>query len=560
LLRCLPGLTIGLFLGPVVAGLLGTLLPAFGYLPVLGGEELSLEPWRRLLAAPGLGPALRATVISGCLSTAIALALTILIFAAGHGTATLTRIKRGMVPLLAVPHLAIAVGLAFLIAPSGWLVRLLSPWPTGWHTPPDVPLIQDPLGLALAFGLVLKETPFLILMTFGALGQVRADAQFRMARSLGYGPVQAWLKVVLPQVYPQIRLPVYAVLAYALSVVDMAIVLGPTAPPTLAPLVLRWFYDPDLAMRFQAAAGAALQLGLVVLAIALWRGLEVVIARSARSWLVQGGRGGRGIASRMAAWAGVTILFGFSCGSLAGLALWSIARRWPFPESVPASWSFARWSDQLSMLAAPTATTLIVGVVATVLAIALVAGCLENEDRHQRRPGQRALALIYVPLLVPQIGFLFGVQVLFLWLGLSDGWLALIWTHLLFVLPYVFLTLADPYRSLDARYVRSALALGKPPWLVWLRIKAIMLLRPLTIAAAVGFAVSAAQFLPTLFAGGGRFATLTTETLSLAAGGNRRLVGLFGITLAALPFAGFALALAISAWRFRDRRAMRVGI
>ena len=160
-----------------------------------------------------------------------------------------------MVPLLAVPHLAIAVGLAFLIAPSGWLIRLISPWATGWHTPPDFPLVQDPLGLALAFALVLKETPFLILMTFGALGQIGADAQFRMARSLGYGPVQAWLKVILPQVYPQIRLPVYAVLAYALSVVDMAIVLGPTTPPTLATLVLRWFYDPDLATRFQAAAG-----------------------------------------------------------------------------------------------------------------------------------------------------------------------------------------------------------------------------------------------------------------------------------------------------------------
>ena len=55
----------------------------------------------------------------------------------------------------------------------------------------------------------------------------------------------------------------YAVLAYALSVVDMAIVLGPTTPPTLAPLVFRWFQDPDLGMRFQAAAGAALQLGIV---------------------------------------------------------------------------------------------------------------------------------------------------------------------------------------------------------------------------------------------------------------------------------------------------------
>ena len=37
------------------------------------------------------------------------------------------------------------------------------------------------------------------------------------------------------------------------------------------------------------------------------------------------------------------------------------------------------------------------------------------------------------------------------------------------------------------------------------------------------------------------------------------LIGLFGFTLAALPFLGFALALAVSAWRFRDRRAMWAG-
>ena len=559
MLRYLPALTVGLFLGPVIAGLLGTLLPAFGYLPVLGGEQFSLEPWRRLLAAPGLSAALGVTLTTGFASTAIALALTILVFAAGHGTAALTRIKRGMVPLLAVPHLALAVGLAFLIAPSGWLVRLMAPWPTGWHTPPDVALVQDPLGLALAFGLVLKETPFLVLMTFGALGQVQADAQLRMARSLGYGPVQAWLKVVLPQVYPQIRLPVYAVLAYALSVVDMAIVLGPTTPPTLAPLVFRWFQDPDLTMRFQAAAGAALQLGIVVLGIALWRGLEALVASLARPWLVHGGRGGRGGAPRVAAWAGVAVLFGCSLGCLLGLALWSVARRWRFPDALPQSWSLARWPDQLAALAGPTWTTLAVGVAATAVAIALVAGCLENESRRQQRPGAGALALLYVPLLVPQIGFLFGVQVLFLWLGLADGWLAVIWTHLLFVLPYVFLTLADPYRSLDPRYARTALALGKPPWLVWLRIKLVMLLRPLLIAMAVGFAVSVAQFLPTLFAGGGRFGTLATETLSLAGGGDRRIIGLFGFALAALPFAGFALALAVSAWRFRDRRAMWAG-
>ena len=167
--------------------------------------------------------------------------------------------------------------------------------------------------------------------------------------------------------------------------------------------------------------------------------------------------------------------------------------------------------------------------------------------------------LVYLPLLVPQIGFLFGVQVLLVWCRLDGTWTGLVWAHLLFVLPYVFLALAEPYRSLDPRYARTALALGKPPWTVWMRVKLPLLLRPELIAAAVGLAVSAAQFLPTLFAGGGRFATLTTEAVSLTAGGNRRVVGMFAFTLALLPLVGFALAVGLPAWRFRHRQSMRTG-
>jgi putative thiamine transport system permease protein len=551
-------LTIALFLGPVAAGLLGTILPSLGYLPALGGERFSLEPWRDLVNAPGLATALQLSLTSGLLSTALALALTILLFAAGHGTLALTRAKQSMTPVLAVPHLAMAVGLAFLIAPSGWLVRLASPWLTGWDRPPDLALLQDRHGLALTLGLVVKESPFLILMTFAALGQIRADDRLRMARSLGYGPLCAWLKVILPGVYPQIRLPVYAVLAYSLSVVDMAIVLGPTTPPTLAVLVLRWFNDPDLVMRFQAAAGACLQLAIVVAAIGFWRGLESALAWLARPWLVGGRRGGGGRLAKLAAGSGIVLLIGLALGSVLSLALWSVAGPWRFPHAWPAALSLEGWTHGLHLVAKPAWTTLAIGLATTLVALLLVTGCLENESQQRHRPGRGALTMIYLPLLVPQIGFLFGVQLLLVRIGLDGTHIAVVWAHLLFVLPYVFLTLADPYRSLDPRYARSALALGKPPWIVWLRVKLVMLLRPTLIACAVGFAVSAAQYVPTLFAGSGRIMTLTTEALSLAAGGSRRTVGVVAFTLAVLPLLGFALAIGVPAWRFRQRRAMRV--
>ncbi len=558
-LRFVPGVTLLLFLGPIAAGLIGTLLPAFGYLPSLGGEHLSLQPWRALFATPGLEKAVGLTLLTGIGSTVIAFLLTVLVFASGHGTAAFNRAKRAMTPLLAVPHLAMAVGLAFLLSPSGWITRLISPWPSGWETPPDIALVQGPFGIALTLGLVIKELPFLLLMTFAALGQIRADDQIRMARSLGYGPVQAWLKVVLPLIYPQIRLPIYAVLAFSLSVVDMAMVLGPTTPPTLAPLVLRWFNDPELTMRFQAAAGAVLQLLIVLGAIAGWRLLEAIVGRLLRPWLTGGRRGGNGQIARLSGWSWLLLIFGLTFGSLLSLLAWSIAGRWRFPASLPDSLTLKIWRAQAEGLVDPAWTTLVVGLAATLIALILVIGCLEHERSQQRRPGPGALTLIYIPLLIPQIGFLFGVQVVLVWANLDGGWLGLIWSHLLFVLPYVFLALADAYRALDPRYTRIALMLGTSPFRVLLRIRLTMLLRPVLIASAVGFSVSVAQFLPTQFIGAGRLSTLTTEALSLAAGGNRRVVGLFAILLAALPLIGFALATLIPAWRFRNRRAMAIG-
>lgn len=545
LLSSLPALTLAAFLAPVIAGLIGTWLPAFGYFPTLGGNSFTLAPWAALFAQPGLAESVRLTVISGGLATLAAFLLTVFLLAACHGGRMILALRGIMAPLIAVPHAAVALGLAFLIAPSGWLVRLVSPWATGWDLPPDVATVQDPNALALTLALVVKEVPFLLLMTLAALEQVRADERLAVARSLGYGPVVAWLKAVLPAVYRQIRLPVYAVLAFSLSVVDMALILAPLAPPPLAVQVLRWFNDPDLSMRFVAAAGAALQLVVVVAAIALWRLGEIVVACLGRVWIAGGRRGGSGRLTRALSVGLVQGLVVLAAAGLAALALWSVTERWRYPDAWPASLSLDTWARQAGDVVDITGTTLVTGLAAAGIALLLVLGCLENEQRRGLTLSSRALWLLYTPLLVPQVAFLFGTQVLAIRIGIDATWIALVWSHLLFVLPYVFLTLADPYRALDERYARTALCLGAKPNRVFWQVKLPMLIRPVLFALAVGFAVSVAQYLPTLFAGGGRFVTLTTEAVGLAAGGDRRVMGVYAFLQALLPLLAFAAALAL---------------
>jgi putative thiamine transport system permease protein len=499
-----------------------------------------------LLAAPELPGAVRLTITSGLLATLSALAIVIIGCAALHDTRTFHLMRRLLAPLLAIPHAALAIGLAFLIAPSGWIARLLSPWLTGWDLPPDLATLRDDYGLGLAAGLILKEVPYLLLVTIAAADQADARHSLTVARSLGYGPAAAWLKAVLPRIYPQIRLPIYAVLAFSLSVVDMAIILAPATPPPLAPLLLRWFNDPDLSRRFMAAAGATLQLLIVLGTILTWRLAELLIARVCRIWIAGGARGGAGPRS-LAALAGGAILLVAGL-AIAGLVIWSFADRWRFPDGLPSEWTLSTWHRHVRSMTWPAGTTILVGAASAAVALFLALGCLENEQRHGLHPSHRGLWLLYLPILAPQISFLFGLQVLLIAAGLDASWAGLVWSHLLFVLPYVFLSLADPMRALDERYARSALCLGASPNRVFWRIKLPMLRRPVLIAFALGFAVSVAQFLPTLFAGGGRFVTLTTEAVSLSAGADRRVMAVYGLAQAILPLLPFAAALAAPRW------------
>src|SRR5690606_32302434 len=126
------------------------------------------------------------------------------------GTHTFARVRHLLSPLLSVPHAAAAFGLAFLIAPSGMIARLVSPELTGWMRPPDLLIVHDRLGLSMIAGLVVKEVPFLLLVALAALPQLRLTETRRLAASLGYGRIAGFLYLGWPAVYRQIRLAVFA--------------------------------------------------------------------------------------------------------------------------------------------------------------------------------------------------------------------------------------------------------------------------------------------------------------------------------------------------------------
>ncbi|MGP6086483.1 ABC transporter permease [Antarctobacter jejuensis] len=537
---------------------MGAVIPAFGGLRPGGEGGFSLVPWQDVLAAPGIERSIWLSVKTGVIATFGAVVLSFLLVAGWYGTRFFRVIEQALSPLLAVPHVTAALALAFLIAPSGWGFRLLSPWLTGLERPADLLIVQDPGGWSLIAGLVAKEIPFLLLMQLAALPQAAPVERMKIAQATGYGRIVGFALAVFPGVYTQMRMPIYAALAYAMSNVDMAMVLGPSTPPTLAVLILDWMTDPDLTLRAPAAAAALLQLALVVGVLVLWRLSERLVARLGCMALWRGVRGASFV-DPVARWLGLgaaaivaLALFG---GLIANL-LWSFAGRWRFPQGLPDTFKTRAWMQQGPEVLETAAGTLALALTVAAVALILVIGCLENEYRWGRSLGAGGLAVLYLPLILPQITFLPGLQILLLTAGADQGVLPVILMHLVFVLPYVFLSLAGAFRAWDARFGIAALALGASPLGVLWRVRMPMLTRPLLTALAVGVAVSLGQYLPTLLASGGRFTTLTTEALSIASGGDRRAIGVWATTLTLAAWAPFAVAVLVPRWVYRNRRGV----
>lgn len=509
----------------------------------------------RVVATPGIDLSIATSIWTGSLATGVALLLAHLAVGLAASSHHRRRLNVLTLPLLAMPHLAIGIGLALVLAPSGLLLRLLSPWATGFELPPDWLIVNDPAGLSLTAGLVLKETCFLIMALAAALGQVPSEKLQAQTAALGYGPMKGWMTAVAPALQQQIRLPLMAALVFGISNVEMAIPLGPGLPPTFSVLLWRWFTDPEPAIHAQAYAGTLVllvcSLLAVAVAIALGRLVRFLLRLSAES-------GRRRVGETLLRRSISTVLalgFGLGLLSIVAICLRAVAGPWRFPALFPGHVSVETLSDIAALTADVGATTLALAGAVAVVGIALVLPAAER-CKQSASARRQVGAWLFIPLLVPQMTFLFGVQVLLVRLHLDGTFLAVLWSHLIFALPYLWGLLAPARAAIDPRYDQVAAVLRVSPIRRWLTVTAPLLARSTLLAAALGISVSVALYLPTLFAGAGRIATAATEAAAAAGSGNLRLAATHAILLAVIPLAAFAVAYGSGALLFRYRRGV----
>jgi putative thiamine transport system permease protein len=346
-----------------------------------------------------------------------------------------------------------------------------------------------------------------------------------------------WWKCVLPQWLPKLRLPIFAVLAYGISVVDVALIVGPTNPPTFAVLVWQWFSDADLSLLPRACAGAVVLFFVALLLIALMRGIEWFIVSGIKCWQYSGRRGIQlpGLTSAL-------ILVSIGGVMLPLMSLWSVAQRWRYPDFLPTRYSLRFWQHEWASILSTIEQSVLIALLSA--SIALIFSIIVHEYRIKYRWKIPSYFML-LPMFIPQLSLLFGLQIITLIVDGSMYWWWVCWSHMFFAFPFIYLSLDGPWKSYDLRFTQAALSLGKSPCFAFTRVKLPILFPAIMYAWAIGISVSFAQYLPTLILGAGRVITLTTEAVALTSGSDRRVIAIYGLWQGILPLVFFWVALTL---------------
>ncbi|AEA97953.1 ABC transporter permease [Alteromonas mediterranea] len=534
---------------PVLAGLVGVIFPALGYFPAIGANSFSLDVFRTLFALDDIWHMVWLSLFTGVGSTLLAMAGAFLLLATFYQSSWLEKVQGLLSPFLVFPHAAAAIALLFVLSPSGIFARFMV---LGGNDGPHIAgssfFPYDEFGFSVLLALSLKELPFIILMALSVMSQPLIKKKLlgyvNVGSSLGYSPTASFFKLVAPSIFTQIKLPILAVLVFATSNVEIPLILGSNNPSTLAVAIMHWFNHIDLFMRLLASGAAVLQVAVSGVALLLFFAVEHFFMYLGKQSLMKGRRHGADALVRGIGYGIVSLYVILISTVIYAVVMYSIAKHWSFPALLPEGVTFLHWGTALEALATPLVNSLLLGMLVSTSAMLLVLFTLESEQlKPAARHANSAFSIsLFLPLLVPGVAFLYGL-VWFQQLVLQNAvWFHTYIAHMVYVVPYVFLSMAVAYRKFDNRYAMVAQSLGKTPWQVFYRIKLPLMLNAILVAWALGLAISFSQYLPTLLASGGTIATITTEAVASVSGSSTRLTAVYVIIQGAMPLIGFVIA------------------
>ncbi len=510
---------------PILCGFLGFFLPSFNYLPILGKGEFSLNYFYISMNIPGIYKSILLSIFTGLVSTALALFFSQVILLYFFKTKIYNYLKIFISPLIALPHITMAIGLIFLLSPSGLLFRSVSPWLTGFDRPPNTYMFPDEYGFLLILGLMLKEIPFLVLVSLSALREFSSTKYFDLGKSFQHSSFSTWFILIFPIIYKKIRLVIFIIIAFSSSVVDMSLLLAPSTPSTLSVRILQIFQSSDMDSFFIASNLSLIQLFIIIILHTIWIFFERIF--KLKFFYIVFIK----ITSFNSEFLKITILcfsvilFLLSFMGIICSVLWGFSENWYFPNFFPNDLNVDNFLIFYYQNKSLILISIFIPFIVSLLSMSLTILWVELLDYLNITKTQFEW-IIYIPLFIPQISFLIGIQSFIIFFNFNSFLIPLIFVQLFYVIPYCFIILAPALREVKPDYIKVAASLGKNRIDRLFKIKIPLVLTSLLTSFAIGMIVSFALYVPVYFIGAGRVTTLTVEALNLALSGSKQDLGI----------------------------------
>ncbi|CUH96261.1 Putrescine transport system permease protein PotI [Propionispora sp. 2/2-37] len=180
-------------------------------------------------------------------------------------------------------------------------------------------------------------------------------------------------------------------------------------------------------------------------------------------------------------------------------------------------WYMQLFSNQAVLEAAEN--SLIIALVSTVVAVML--GTVTAVGMYKSAfKGKGALdALLYIPIVIPEIVLGIALLALFSLFKISLGMLTLIIAHITFCLPFVVLVVRARIQGFDSSLEEAAMDLGANPWQTFMQVTFPIILPGIVAGALLALTLSLDDVIISFFVAGPANVTLPLKVFSMVRAG-----------------------------------------
>lgn len=487
---------------------------------------------------------------------------------------------------LSFPPLSLAIGVLFLLTPSGFIARFL-------HLPSENSFFfLDIYEFNLIIFFTIKELCFMIFMLLIFLKSNQLQNLYHRSLSLGYDKDTTYRFIIFPLLQKKLFLPFIIILVYTAGNVDASTVLGNNLPPTLANQILIWLQDSQLIHDTKAAfalillilliacmayivyatlycvekfnnfcllglrqdepkphkknqTSSALKYCLTKLPTKLSQKLPTKLSQKLSQKLPKKLPLGK-----------ITLYIVFLFFILAFLVtlINSCAQHWYYPNLLPTTYSCSGWNLSIKKnLLDANLMSIYLAFFSIIISFILTLIFIETSKHFNKQIQTILFIALFIPIFLPDLVLNYGFYALSLKISPNNYFINTLVSHIFIVLPYMVLMLKEPFFAFDERYINLSKCLQKGYLTSYIRIKLSLLIVPITATLALCFTLSYVQYTSTLFLGQGRIISLPIETLSNFYSSDKQLIAVTGVIQMILPFFVFIIVAIIKAKFFNPK-------